>query len=85
MDLIGLDEHLFSIGRLDADSEGLVVMTNDGDLAQRLSHPRYRHTKTYRVDVLGLPTAETLEKWQQGSLWRTARPRPASSRSSRAA
>ena len=66
MDLIGADEHLFSIGRLDADSEGLVVMTNDGDLAQRLSHPRYRHTKTYRVDILGLPTAETLEKWQQG-------------------
>ncbi len=66
MDLIGLKEHLFSVGRLDADSEGLVVMTNDGDLAQRLSHPRYRHTKTYRVDVLGLPTTETLEKWQQG-------------------
>lgn len=65
-DLIGRDEHLFSIGRLDADSEGLVVMTNDGETAQRLSHPRYRHTKTYRVDVFGLPTAETLEKWQQG-------------------
>ncbi len=65
-DLIGRKEHLFSVGRLDADSEGMVVMTNDGDLAQRLSHPRYRHSKTYRVEVLGLPTAETLEKWQQG-------------------
>lgn len=64
--LIGLDEHLFSIGRLDADSEGLMVMTNDGALAQRLSHPRYRHTKTYRVEVLGLPTVETLDKWRQG-------------------
>ncbi len=64
--LLGRHEHLFSIGRLDADSEGLVVMTNDGDLAQKLSHPRYRHTKTYRVEVLGLPTAETLEKWQAG-------------------
>lgn len=65
-DLIGRKEHLFSVGRLDADSEGMVVMTNDGDLAQRLSHPRYRHTKTYRIEVLGLPTAETLERWQQG-------------------
>jgi pseudouridine synthase len=64
--LIGRDEHLFSIGRLDADSEGLVVMTNDGDLSQKLSHPRYRHSKTYKVEVLGLPTAETLERWQEG-------------------
>lgn len=64
--LIGRKEHLFSVGRLDADSEGMVVMTNDGDLAQRLSHPRYRHTKTYRVEILGLPTAETLDQWQQG-------------------
>jgi len=64
--LIGRDEHLFSIGRLDADSEGLVVMTNDGDLSQKLSHPRYRHSKTYKVEVLGLPSAETLERWQEG-------------------
>ncbi len=66
MGMIGLDEHLFSIGRLDADSEGLMVMTNDGALAQRLSHPRYRHTKTYRVEVVGLPTADTIDKWQTG-------------------
>ncbi len=65
-DLIGSREHLFSIGRLDADSEGLVVMTNDGDLAFRLTHPRYRHSKTYRVEVVGLPTAETLTAWQAG-------------------
>ena len=64
--LIGGSAHLFSVGRLDADSEGLVVMTNDGDLAFRLTHPRYRHSKTYRVEVVGLPTAETLETWQAG-------------------
>ncbi|MCA9908507.1 MAG: pseudouridine synthase [Anaerolineae bacterium] len=58
--------HLFSIGRLDADSEGLVVLTDDGELAQRLSHPRYKHTKTYRVLVTGLPSPETLERWQDG-------------------
>ncbi|MDZ4767167.1 MAG: pseudouridine synthase, partial [Chloroflexota bacterium] len=60
------DERLFSIGRLDADSEGLIVLTNDGDLAERLSHPRFRHTKTYRVTVIGLPTADTIERWQHG-------------------
>jgi pseudouridine synthase len=58
--------HLFSIGRLDADSEGLVVLTNDGEMAQKISHPRYRHTKTYRVVVEGLPTAETILRWEGG-------------------
>jgi 23S rRNA pseudouridine2605 synthase len=76
MDLIGLKEHLFSIGRLDADSEGLVVMTNDGDMAQKLSHPRYRHTKTYKVEVHGLPTAETLDKWRQGVFLEDGRTAP---------
>jgi 23S rRNA pseudouridine2605 synthase len=65
-DLIPVDGHLFSIGRLDADSEGLMVFTNDGELANRLSHPRYRHTKTYKVVVHGLPTLETIERWQKG-------------------
>lgn len=66
MDFIDRKEHLFSIGRLDADSEGLVVMTNDGETALRLTHPRYRHSKTYRVEVHGLPSLETLEKWRDG-------------------
>lgn len=65
-DLVPYKDHLFSIGRLDADSEGLIVLTNDGDLTNKLSHPRYRHTKTYRVTVRGLPTAATVEEWQNG-------------------
>ncbi|MCS7070547.1 MAG: pseudouridine synthase, partial [Anaerolinea sp.] len=65
-DLLPYSGHLFSIGRLDADSEGLVIMTNDGALAQKLTHPRFRHTKTYRVTVQGLPTAATIEKWRDG-------------------
>jgi len=66
MDLVPHTGHLFTIGRLDADSEGLVVLTNDGDLAHRLSHPRFQHTKTYKVIVEGLPSAETIQKWQSG-------------------
>jgi pseudouridine synthase len=65
-DFIPLKGHLFTIGRLDAASDGLIVLTNDGDLAQKLTHPRYRHTKTYKVTVYGLPTAETIVKWEQG-------------------
>lgn len=64
--MVPFKEHLFIVGRLDADSEGLVVLTNDGDLANRLTHPRYRHTKTYRVSVHGLPNAETIARWEAG-------------------
>ena len=65
-DLVNMPDHLFSIGRLDADSEGLIVLTNDGTLAQRLSHPSYRHSKTYRVDVVGLPDISALDQWRNG-------------------
>jgi pseudouridine synthase len=65
-DLIPVEGHLFSIGRLDAESEGLMVLTNDGDMANKLSHPRYEHTKTYKVTVYGKPDAETLVKWENG-------------------
>lgn len=65
-DFVPFQGRLFSIGRLDAESEGLMVLTDDGDLANRLAHPRYRHTKTYKVTVYGLPTMETLQKWETG-------------------
>ena len=48
------EPRLFSVGRLDKESEGLLLMTNDGDLALRLTHPRYGHEKVYRVWVSGL-------------------------------
>jgi len=47
------DERLFHVGRLDADSEGLILMTNDGELANRLSHPKYEVPKTYLVTATG--------------------------------
>ena len=64
--LIPLEARLFPVGRLDADSEGLVLFTNDGNLANRLSHPRYQHEKEYRVLVVGRPSEETLETWRRG-------------------
>ncbi|MFH1035298.1 MAG: pseudouridine synthase [Pseudomonadota bacterium] len=57
---------LYPVGRLDYDSEGLVLMTNDGELAYRLMHPRYKIPKTYRVWVSGYPTAETIAHLRSG-------------------
>ncbi|MEZ6056289.1 MAG: pseudouridine synthase [Planctomycetaceae bacterium] len=57
---------LFTVGRLDEDSEGLLIVTNDGDLAQKLAHPKFQIFRTYQVQVAGNPTAETLEQLQQG-------------------
>jgi len=65
-ELINLPEHLFAVGRLDLDSEGLILMTNDGELANRLTHPRYEHDKEYEVFVITEPDAEQLEIWRRG-------------------
>ncbi len=60
------DERVFSIGRLDLDSEGLLLFTNDGDLANKLTHPRYQIERTYRVEVEGNVTPEDLKKLEKG-------------------
>ncbi len=67
-DLVDLEGHLYPIGRLDAESEGLVLLTNDGDLANALTHPRYEHEKEYRVLVEGMPSESTLKAWRHGVL-----------------
>ena len=67
-DLVKRPGHLFLIGRLDADSQGLVVLTNDGDLTHRLTHPRFQHTRTYRATLYGLPDFAALRKWERG-IW----------------
>jgi pseudouridine synthase len=65
-DLVPLLGHLYPVGRLDKQSTGLVLMTNDGDLAHKLTHPRYGHEKTYKVVVEGRISQEALAKWQEG-------------------
>jgi 23S rRNA pseudouridine2605 synthase len=57
---------LFSIGRLDESSEGLLLITNDGDLANKLAHPRYSVTRRYQVQVVGNPSQETLKELTKG-------------------
>jgi len=59
-------ERVYTVGRLDEDSEGLLLLTNDGDLAFKLMHPRFGIPKTYLVQVAGKPSKEDLEKLLQG-------------------
>lgn len=57
---------LHPVGRLDADSRGALLLTNDGALTLRLTHPRYGHRRTYRVWVAGHPADAALERWAAG-------------------
>jgi pseudouridine synthase len=57
---------LHPVGRLDADSRGALLLSNDGALTLRLTHPRYGHRKTYRVWVGGQPGPDTLRRWREG-------------------
>jgi 23S rRNA pseudouridine2605 synthase len=65
-DLLDLPERLYPVGRLDFDSEGLVLMTNDGELANCLTHPRYGHQKEYRVLLARRPDDRQLDTWARG-------------------
>ena len=65
-DLIPLEGHLYPVGRLDFDSEGLTLMTNDGDLTNKLTHPRYGHQKEYRVLLARRPDDAQLATWRRG-------------------
>jgi 23S rRNA pseudouridine2605 synthase len=66
VDLVPGDQRLFAIGRLDRMSEGLILLTNDGPLANLLAHPRYGVEKKYLVQVAGVPNEELLEKLRRG-------------------
>ncbi|MBI5566983.1 MAG: rRNA pseudouridine synthase [Chloroflexi bacterium] len=67
-DLVPINAHLFPVGRLDADSEGLVLLTNDGELTNALTHPRFEHEKEYLVLVEGRPGEGVLKSWRRGVL-----------------
>jgi len=66
VDLIDSDKRLYPVGRLDADSEGLILVSNDGELTNRVTHPRYGITKTYIALVEGAPSRETLRRLTDG-------------------
>jgi len=65
-DFIPIKQHLFIVGRLDFDSEGLILLTNNGEIANKLTHPRYEHEKEYHVQLGKIPDAEQIEIWKRG-------------------
>ena len=64
--LPSLKKKVFPVGRLDYDSEGLILFTNDGELAYRLTHPRFKIKKTYLVNVTGSPDPSNLSRLERG-------------------
>jgi pseudouridine synthase len=66
LDLIKEKERLFPVGRLDYNSSGLLLITNDGDLTYRLTHPKHHISKTYQVKVEGSPKEEQLNRLRKG-------------------
>jgi 23S rRNA pseudouridine2605 synthase len=66
IDLVPTEPRVFSVGRLDMGTEGLLIMTNDGELAHRLTHPSFGVPKEYLVEVRGEPTPGTVRQLRQG-------------------
>jgi pseudouridine synthase len=64
--LRGVREYVYPVGRLDYDTEGLLLLTNDGDLAARLTHPRHGVERTYEAHVAGVPDDDALEHLRRG-------------------
>ena len=64
--LRGVSEYVYPVGRLDFDSEGLLILTNDGDLAVMLAHPRHAVARVYEARVLGVPDAHDLDRLARG-------------------
>jgi pseudouridine synthase len=77
MDLIGGGQYIYPVGRLDYDTEGLLLLMTDGDLAARLMHPRHEVDKEYEVIVMGAPDARALEKLKKGVYIEGGRTSPA--------
>lgn len=68
IDLVDTRERIFCVGRLDADTTGIILLTNDSELANRLTHPRYGLPKTYVVGIKGQIAGEQIEKVKRG-IW----------------
>jgi len=78
IDLVdGVRDYVYPVGRLDFDSEGLLLLTNDGDLAARLTHPRHGVARVYEARVLGVPDAHDLDRLARGVVIDGQRTQPA--------
>ncbi len=66
LDLVGKDKKVFPVGRLDLDTQGVLLLTNDGELAYRLTHPKFQIEKTYLVTIKGEIDEKILKKFREG-------------------
>jgi len=66
VDLVPTETRVYPVGRLDSDSEGLILLTNDGELANRVTHPRYEITKTYLAQIVGRPADGDIRRLVSG-------------------
>ena len=66
VDLVAAEHRLYPVGRLDSESEGLILLTNDGELANRVTHPRYGITKKYVAVIIGRPSAAQIRRLAAG-------------------
>src|SRR5690606_7843047 len=75
--LAGVREYVYPVGRLDYDTEGLLLLTNDGELTARLTHPRHGVERTYEARVAGMPGEQALDRLRTGIPLDGRRTRPA--------
>lgn len=76
-DMIPISGHIYPVGRLDKQSDGLILMTNDGKMAHKLTHPRYEHEKIYDVELEGSMNERAIEEWRKGVLLEERQTAPA--------
>jgi 23S rRNA pseudouridine2605 synthase len=80
VELVPKEPHVVPVGRLDADTTGALLLTNDGELANRLAHPRYGVEKTYVAEVRGTPSAQVIAALEEGIELEDGRTAPAKAR-----
>lgn len=80
VDIVDCKERVYPVGRLDKDSCGLLILTNDGDFTHQMLHPKFHVSKTYRVRILGQPSLKLKQAFEQGILLEGYKTNPASFR-----
>lgn len=66
LDIVNVKERVYPVGRLDYDTSGLLILTNDGDITNRMTHPSHEVNKVYAAEIIGVPTKEEMDSFEKG-------------------
>lgn len=66
LDIVNVKERVYPVGRLDYDTSGLLILTNDGDVTNRMTHPSHEVNKVYAAEIIGVPTKEEMDSFEKG-------------------